>query len=212
ISQSDPPTIHSLLEESLTLFRELGQKVGVVSSFNLLGRLALSQGDVDTARLLVEESVVISREIGIRWSTAQSLSVLASLKAHLGEFSAARVLYEESLAIARKVGNKWLIASCLEGLAGVVATQEELAKAARLWGAAKALREAMGTPLPPVYRAEYERAVADARVQLGEKAFAAAWAEGRSMTPEQALAAQGPETIPESISIEPSSTPSAKPA
>jgi class 3 adenylate cyclase len=45
--------------------------------------------------------------------------------------------------------------------------------------------------LPPVYRADFERSVAAARAQLGVKAFAAAWAEGRLMTPEQALAAQG---------------------
>ncbi len=34
------------------------------------------------------------------------------------------------------------------------------------------------------------------REQLGEKAFATAWAEGRTMTPEQVLAAQGPAIVP----------------
>src|SRR2546425_1113860 len=33
------------------------------------------------------------------------------------------------------------------------------------------------------------------RTQLGEKAFTAAWAEGRAMSPEQALAAWGPVTM-----------------
>ena len=42
--------------------------------------------------------------------------------------------------------------------------------------------------------------MADIRAQLGEKAFAAAWAEGRTMTPEQALAARGPVTGPEEVS------------
>src|SRR5204862_6189657 len=42
----------------------------------------------------------------------------------------------------------------------------------------------------PVYAAAYDRAVATARSQLGEQAFAAAWAQGRTMTPEQALAAR----------------------
>ena len=71
-------------------------------------------------------------------------------------------------------------------------SQGEPTWAARLWGAAEALRETMGTPISPVYRADYERSVAAARAQLGEQAFAAAWAEGRTMTPEQALAARGP--------------------
>jgi hypothetical protein len=43
--------------------------------------------------------------------------------------------------------------------------------------------------MPPLMRADYERSVAAARDQLGEKAFNAAWAEGRTMTPDQALAA-----------------------
>jgi DNA-binding NarL/FixJ family response regulator len=63
--------------------------------------------------------------------------------------------------------------------------------AARLWGAAEILREAARTPLPPVEFASYERAVAAARTQLGEHAFTQAWAEGRTMTPEQAIAAHG---------------------
>jgi DNA-binding NarL/FixJ family response regulator len=56
----------------------------------------------------------------------------------------------------------------------------------------EALREVMGTPLPPVYRPEYECSVAAARTHLGEKAFAAAWAQGRAMTWEEALAVREP--------------------
>jgi len=70
----------------------------------------------------------------------------------------------------------------------VVAGEGELVWAVHLWGASEALREAIGTPIPPVYRLDYERAVAKARAQLDNEAFARAWAEGRSMTPEQAMA------------------------
>lgn len=41
--------------------------------------------------------------------------------------------------------------------------------------------------MSPVDRAEYVPTIAAARVELGEAAFAAAWAEGRELTPEQAL-------------------------
>jgi len=88
------------------------------------------------------------------------------------------------------------MASVLEGLAEMVAAQGKSAWAARLWGAAESLRETMGTPLPPMYHADYKRSIADARARLGEKAFATAWAEGRAMSPEQAFAVQEPATIP----------------
>ena len=62
----------------------------------------------------------------------------------------------------------------------LVLPQGEPGWAARLWGTAEVLREAIGTPRPPVYHADYEQAVATARRELGEEVFAAAWAEGRA--------------------------------
>jgi DNA-binding CsgD family transcriptional regulator len=100
------------------------------------------------------------------------------------------------------MGDQWSIVQANLLLAQVAAqepagaTTGDALWAARLWGAAESLREAIGRPMPPVYRAEYERSVAAARAQLGEKAFAAAWAEGRTMTPEQALETRGAVTIP----------------
>jgi hypothetical protein len=130
--------------------------------------------------LQAEESIALYREMGHREGTAESLCFLARAVALQGEHSAARALYEESLAIAREVGDKELIATGLEGLASVVAVQGEPAKAARLWGEAEALREVIGAPMPPIDRADYDRSVAAACVELGEKDFATAWTEGRS--------------------------------
>jgi hypothetical protein len=75
----------------------------------------------------------------------------------------------------------------LEGLAKVAGAEEAAARAARLLGAAEALREAIGAPLPPVERADYDRSVDTVRAGLSEEAFAAAWSEGRLMALEQAL-------------------------
>ncbi|HZT98493.1 MAG TPA: response regulator transcription factor, partial [Ktedonobacteraceae bacterium] len=55
-------------------------------------------------------------------------------------------------------------------------------------------RESVSIPRPPIEQNAYERSVANARHHMGEKAFATAWLQGRGMSPEQALAAQGQET------------------
>jgi DNA-binding NarL/FixJ family response regulator len=90
--------------------------------------------------------------------------------------------------------------------------QGEMTWAVRLLAAAAALRDSLGTPLPPVSRAAYSRSLATARTQLGEQAFAVAWAEGRGMTWEQALAARGPVTIPsEAHSTPPAKSPTTSP-
>ncbi len=189
--QGDQTKIRSLLEEGLPLFKEVGDKDGIASCFFFSGKLALSQGDVYTAHSQLEKSLTLYREMGDRQRIAQSLCALAKVVAIQGDHTTARALYEESLAIAR-VGHKLNIASGLEGLASMVALQGEPTWAARLWGAADALRDAMGAPMATVERPAYEQAVAAARLKLGEKVFAAAWAEGRNMSPEQALSAQRP--------------------
>ncbi len=194
--QGDLAKAHVVAEESLALYREEGFKDREAEVLAILGEITLYLGDPTTARSLVEESLVIYKETGDQKSISGLLLLLAEMETHQENYTTARALYEESLALARKVDDKLNIAFYLKGLASVVAAQGELPWAARLWGAAEALRETMGTPIPPVYRIDYESSVTAARTQLGEKAFGAAWAEGRSMTPEQALAVKGSLTIP----------------
>ncbi len=189
-SQGDPATGRALLEEALALSREVGHKESISWALADLGEVVLQQGDAVKARSRLQESLGLAREIGKKEYMATSLRLLARVATFEEDYPAARALYEESLAIGRQVSHNLDIPSSLEGLAEVVAMQGEPAWAARLWGTAQALRQARGTPLPPVYAADYDRAVAAARSQLGEQAFAAAWAQGRTMTPEQALAAR----------------------
>ena len=133
---------------------------------------------------------------------------LARILAVQGEMAKACALYQESLVLLRKNGNEEFIPACLEGLADIAAVQGEPLWAARLWGKAEAEHEAYGTPLAPIYRADYEQAVAAARTQLGEKVFTAAWSEGRTLSLEQVLAAKRTAEIPVLIPMEPSTEPS----
>ncbi len=183
-------TVHSLLDESLTLFRELDDKDGLAYSSSLRGQLALRQGDAVTARSLIEESLSLYRVMGSRQGIAESLCQLARVAIVQEDDVIAYTLYKEGLAIAMEMKRKALIASCLEGVARVSTSQGKFVWATQLWGQAETLRAAVGVPIPPIDRADYERSVANACAQLGEKVFATAWAQGQSMTPEQALAAQ----------------------
>jgi DNA-binding CsgD family transcriptional regulator len=111
--------------------------------------------------------------------------------------------------LSAELGEKWVIAACLLGLGEVVAAQGQLAWAAQLWGAAEALRETSGTPLTPSEHADYEQEVDAARIHLGEKAFLAAWTEGRTLSPEHILTTQGQGALlpPEKRSTSPSPSP-----
>jgi len=145
----------------------------------------------------------LHQELSHPWGIALGIYDLAGLSLVQGDYATARRSYEECLQRASAIGKKELLASCLEGLAAAVLAQagetgpvSESCWATRLWGAAARLREAIGAPMPPVRRPTYEQARASAQSRLGDHLFAAAWTQGRSMTPEQALAAQGQALLP----------------
>ena len=187
VSPGNHDMINPLLEQGLSLDREVGDKEGIAVASLLLGWVALKQRDRGTARSRVEKSLTLYREMEHREGMEEALSMLGKVETARGDHAFARNHYEESLAMAQEMGDKELIASGLEGLASVMAVQGALAWATRLWGTAEALRKAIGAPLPPIERADYEQAVATARDHLGEETFASAWAEGRAMTAEQVL-------------------------
>jgi predicted ATPase/class 3 adenylate cyclase len=190
VSQGDLTQAHTWLEESLAFYQELGDTESIAYYLHLSGLLALSEGNAALAYSRIEQAVTLFKEMGHRYGTTVSLYALARVVEASGDDARSRSLYEEGIAVARKEGNRQTVAIGLEGVARVVAAQGEMSWAARLWGAAEAIRETIGAPIPPVERPAYESSVTAARAQLGEKLFATAWAEGRLMTPEQALAAE----------------------
>jgi ATP/maltotriose-dependent transcriptional regulator MalT len=197
LSGGHPFEAQALAEQGLGLVREIGDDWMTVYALSILGRIRLQQGEQALARELFEACLATYQEQGDSDGIAQMQIDLARILAVQGEVAGARALYQKSLVLLREKGNEEFIPACLEGLADIAAAQGEPVWAAQLWGAAEALREALGTPLPPVARADYEGAVAGARTTSGVRAFAVACAQGRSMTPEQALAAPEPVTPPE---------------
>src|SRR5712692_3407733 len=190
--QGDLARAQTLAEEVLARASETGITSAEALALALQGEITLAQGETTTARLLIEQSHTLWQEVENQGMLAWTLSLLGKVLAAGGDHTAARTAYEESLLRGLAVVE---IAPTLEGLAVVAAAQGETTWAVRLLAAAAALRDSLGAPLPPVYGADYERCVAAARAKLGEQAFAVMWAEGQSMTWEQALAARGPVMI-----------------
>ena len=191
--QGDLARAQTLAEESLARASETGITSAEAIALAIGGEIAIAQGEATTARLLIEQSHTLWQEVGNQGMLASTHALLGKVLAAQGDHTAAHTMFEESLLRDLAAVD---IAPTVEGLAIVVAAQDETTWAVRLLAAAAALRDSLGTPLPPIYRAAYSRCVASAQAQLGEQAFAVAWAEGRDMTWEQALAARGLVTIP----------------
>jgi hypothetical protein len=80
------------------------------------------------------------------------------------------------------------MAACLAGAAAVIRDGGHPVEAARLLGAAAAVRETRPSRVFAHEFALIDQDTAATRAALGEEAFAAAWAEGRAMSLEQAIA------------------------
>jgi non-specific serine/threonine protein kinase len=116
-----------------------------------------------------------------------SLIYLGGIAREQGDGARARARLTEALDIIRHIGAKWETTVCLEEMGKVAAAENQPERAARLWGAAEKLRGGIHSSLTPVVRAALEKAIASARMAMGEEAFAAAWATGREMTMEEAI-------------------------
>jgi tetratricopeptide (TPR) repeat protein len=186
--QGDFEAAKTAHEESLSLSRELGDKTGVAFTLLNLGHVARSQGDNAAARQRYEESLTLFRELGEKQHVFKALVSLGDMARRQGEHPAAHTMLTESLTLLRELEDKQGSAVLLEAWASLVCAQNLPKRAATLWGAAKALREAAGTPLPPSARADFDDQVAQARAALNEDEFAQAFAAGRALTWEQAVA------------------------
>ncbi|HLW59821.1 MAG TPA: tetratricopeptide repeat protein [bacterium] len=186
--EGDLAAERALLEESLTLRRAVNDRWGIALALHNLGRMAFRQGDDAKALALLSESLPIWLELRDAQHIAMGLSNLGLVAIRQGDYARARQLLLESLDIRRELGDQSGIAYQLEGFASLAAAQQQVERAARLFGAAAALREAIGVPLLSSDRPDYDRAVAAARAGLGEEAFAAASSAGRAMTLEEAVA------------------------
>jgi predicted ATPase len=117
--QSEPQAALPLLERSLAIWRDLGNRDQQARELNSLGITHHHLADFDTARSLLEQSAAISREIGIDMRLAAALTNLGQLEAAAGNFDRATQVLQEALAIDTKQGDILGVALDQQSLAGV---------------------------------------------------------------------------------------------
>jgi predicted ATPase/DNA-binding CsgD family transcriptional regulator len=174
-------------EEGLSLFRELGYKPGIANALNIIGEIANFSGDDQRARRAYEECLVVALETGDKRRIRFMFGNLTFLAQHEGDHQHARELAEKGLQLALEMNNNMDIVEGLADLAGPMGMTGQPEQAARLFGAWEAAMERMGAAPQPADIPELERNIAAVRAQLAPPTFAAAWANGRAMSLEQAV-------------------------
>jgi predicted ATPase len=150
-----------------------------------IGLAALTSGDFRTALEYSTEAADLFR--GLEESgTAVALQNCGWSAFALGDTALAGDSFREALVLAGRLGAPRIIASIACGLGAVFVTEHEEERGAQLLGAVSSLREELGIGFPDALEERVqEQAVADAKAALGEETFAAAWARGQAMQPDE---------------------------
>jgi predicted ATPase/class 3 adenylate cyclase len=186
--ERDWATAKELMEESVREFDRLGDDHHRLAARRGLAWMHEELGDLERYRELTEENLRLARSLGDKRIEARALGALAMLALEEGQVSDARAMLEGAYRIDRDLGNLVFVGVDLARFAAIRTHEGKAQEAARLLARAAALHEEIGWTPESWAAEEFQEARASVRAQLDEAAFAEAWARGRSLTLDQAVA------------------------
>jgi hypothetical protein len=181
-----PTAIESLLFESLAIARESGDAIAMCLATLGLSWVYHQRAEFARARQHIEETLVLAGQTDIRWPVLVAHLGLGDLAAVEQDLAGALDRYRPALRMLIHE-ERGYAAYALDRCAMVCVARGQYRRAARLFGAASAMPRASDSFFLFVGSTGAEKDLAAARLALGETAFAAAWGDGRAMTPEEAL-------------------------
>lgn len=170
---------------------QLNDLYGLRLSYLLQSSAAMLRGDLARAVERAEEGVRVARVFGLDRELAIGLQQLAYMVAGQGDARRARTLLGEALDALRRDPQLFFVARSLEMMATSILVAEPsraiVLEVARLYGAADAIREAIGATMWPMDRDRHAPRIAHAEAVVGRDAFAEARTGGRELTPSAAM-------------------------
>jgi predicted ATPase len=167
-------------------FRELGDEYYARLAAHNVGYYLQELGELDAARQLLEDLARRARAADDERNEAAALGQLGQVAIMQGRYDDARGLLIESLSISRDLGDVTMGARDLRRLARVFAETGRAATAARVLAASEVMREEAGQREGWIADVN-EAIIARIREALDDDAFEQAWAEGGTLSVEEAL-------------------------
>jgi predicted ATPase/DNA-binding SARP family transcriptional activator/uncharacterized protein HemY len=121
-----------IYQESLAIYRQQGDDLGMAGVLKQLGIVAGSLGEYDEARRLFQEALELYRATGDQYGIANTLNDLGIVADRTGQYAEAQRLYQECLVIRRQIGHRWGMGTTLNNLGYLAFAQGEYAEARRL--------------------------------------------------------------------------------
>ena len=141
-AQGDFASAKRFLEQSLSLYEQLGDGWGIAVSFNALAVSARDSGDYESAQANFERSLACWRALSDRLATARCLHNLANVTKVCGDYSRARSALSEAASIFEELGDRSGAAWSKNQQGDIAREQGDLAAALGFYGSAlSAFRE-----------------------------------------------------------------------
>lgn len=184
--EGDWATGRRLLEESIELFRSVGDEHSILWATRTLAFTYAGAGELERARAL-HENLLRARALGDRAVEATLLGALAMIAVGQSRVRDARTLLIESTRGFAEVGNRLHTATNLCRVAAALAASGDETAALRLLSFAEASFEEMGAKMSWV-AAINDETLAVIRDRLDDAAFEEAWEQGRRLSLDDATA------------------------
>lgn len=181
------PEARQLLEESLGLLKTMNNPHSQAWVLNGLGEVARAQNDFGLAESLYGKALDLFRIAGDEFRISTVLQNLGFVALQQGKYGLAQDWLRESLRISRKLEDPGNTEGCLIGLAGLIGIKGDFACAVRVLSAVDTAVMVYGGQLDSPDQMVFVRTMEELKMRLDSAAFAAARAEGRQLTIEQAV-------------------------
>jgi tetratricopeptide (TPR) repeat protein len=194
LHHGDRTSARGCAEASLAVRRELGDRSGALESLRLLGDVARLDGESAAAEGWYRESLALAEELDDRCCASRARVRLAVLARACDRHDQARVLLHQATPAGGPPDA--VLVEWVEGVGALAVDGGHVEVGARLLGAAAGLRSSIGVPIPVAERAGHDDHLTCARRVLGQHAWAAATAAGRSMALEEMLGCSRAQVAP----------------
>ena len=114
--QNDLPRSRKLYEESVALYRELGDQPGLAAAINDLAYLPMLMGEPEFARALFSEARDLFRDLGDDWQATLAELNIGNAQFFEGKYEDARVVWEAALPAIRERGDRFWLTEAITGL------------------------------------------------------------------------------------------------
>jgi predicted ATPase/class 3 adenylate cyclase len=181
----DPARVGQLFAEAIACTERSGDHLIAYLLRNNAGGHALRAGDIPAARAHLEQAARAARAIGEESSAVPNN--LGWVLRQEGDPDGARSMFEAALRISRRNGSRLRMAGDILGLACLAADLGDWHRAGVLHGAAQALVDRTGIPWLTPYARYRQDSLDQVRARLGEEQFDRVYANGTTLSLEQAL-------------------------